>query len=194
MAAARAAVVLGSRILDVMQRLNWVQNWGFPRELADGIAGKWIDQVAARGARHSLAHFRRFFPEKRYAILAAFLLNLAEELTDRSMDFYRHLFRESEKKQWIGFVQQGPSVNEKLHNYARLTAVIAGAHQDGRSLEAAIEQEFAWEALELVGQAAGRLTRPPLQDFRAQSRSSASTRRNSWRPFSSKRSPPNSRC
>ena len=171
-----AAVVLGSRDSRPVQRLNWVQGWGFLLELADGIAGKWIDQLAARGARHSVAHFRRFPPEKRYAILAAFLLNLAEELTDRSMDFHRRLigrlFRESEKKQWTGFVQQGPSVNEKLHNYARLTAVIARAHQDGRSLEAAIEQEFAWEALELDGQAAGRLARPlhgsPLQDFRAQ--------------------------
>ena len=163
-------------ILDLMQRLNWVQGWGVPRELADGIAGKRIDQLAARGARHSVAHFRRFPPKKRYAILAAFLLNLAEELTDRSVDFHRRLigrlFRASEKKQWTGFVQQGPSVNEKLHNYARLTAVIARAHKDGRSLEAAIEQEFAWEALELDGQAAGRLARPllgsPLQDFRAQ--------------------------
>jgi hypothetical protein len=66
----------------------------------------------------------------------------------------------------------GPRVNEKLHNYARLTAVIARAHQEGSSLETAIEQEFAWEALELDGQAAGRLARPlhgsPLQDFRAQ--------------------------
>ena len=51
-------------ILDLMQRLNWLQSWGVPRELADGIAAKRIDQLAARGARHNVAHFRRFPPEK----------------------------------------------------------------------------------------------------------------------------------
>jgi hypothetical protein len=82
------------------------------------------------------------------------------------------MFRQSENKQWTGFLQQGPKVNQKLHNYARLTAVIAQAHQEGRSLEAAIEREFGWEVLELDGQESGRLARPlngsNFQDFRAQ--------------------------
>jgi hypothetical protein len=81
---------------------------------------------------------------------------VAEELTDRSIDFHRRLiarmFRESEKKQWAGFVQQGPSVNEKLQNYSRLTAVIGQARKEGRSLELAIEKEFGWDVLELDGQ------------------------------------------
>jgi len=95
-------------MLDLMQRLNWVRGSGIPPELREGIAANRIDQLAARGGRHSVAHFRRFPPEKRHAILAAFLLYVAEELTDRSMDFHRRLigrlFRESEKKQWTGFV------------------------------------------------------------------------------------------
>lgn len=163
-------------MLDLMQRLNWVRGSGIPRTLAEGIAPNRIDRLAARGGRHSVAHFRRFPPEKRYAILAGFLLYVAEELTDRSMDFHRRLisrlFRESEKKQWTGFVQQGPNVNEKLHNYSRLTAIIAQAHKEGRSVESAIEKEFAWDALEVDGQEAGRLARPQdgsnFQNFRAQ--------------------------
>ena len=165
-----------SGILDLMQRLNWVRSSGIPSEPAQGIAQNRIDQLAARGGRHSVAHFRRFAPEKRYAILAAFLLYVAEELTDRSMDFHRRLigrmFRKSENKQWTGFLQQGPNVNQKLHNYTRLTAVIAQAHKEGGSLDAAIEKEFAWDALEVDGHEAGRLARPldgsNFQDFRAQ--------------------------
>lgn len=163
-------------ILELMQRLNWVHGTGMQKELAEGIAAHRIDQLAARGARHSVAHFRRFPPEKRYSILVAFLLHVAEELTDRSMDFHRRLigrmFHESEKIQWTGFVQEGPDVNQKLHNYSRLTAVIAQARREGGSLEAAIESQFAWEALERDGQEAGRLTRPldtpHFQNFRAQ--------------------------
>jgi Domain of unknown function (DUF4158) len=78
-------------LLDLMQRLNWVRGSGVPRTLAEGIAPNRIDRLAARGGRHSVAHFRRFPPEKRYAFLAAFLLYAAEELTDRSMDFHRRL-------------------------------------------------------------------------------------------------------
>ena len=163
-------------ILDLMHRLNWVRDIGFLRGLADGITPHRVDRLAARGARHSLAHFRRFPPEKRYAILACFLLNVADELTDRSIDFHRRLigrmFRESEKSRWTGFVQQGPSVNEKLQNYSRLTAIIGRARREGRNLESAIEQEFGWNVLELDGQESGRLARPlngsDFQDFRAQ--------------------------
>jgi hypothetical protein len=48
-------------------------------------------------------------------LLAAFLHDVAEELTDRSMDFHRRMigrmFRESEKQQWAGFVDQSSLVN-----------------------------------------------------------------------------------
>jgi len=163
-------------ILDLMHRLSWVRGTGFPRELADGIASHRVDRLAARGSRHSLGHFRRFPPEKRYTILACFLLYVAEELTDRSIDFHRRLigrmFRESEKKRWVGFVQQGPSVNEKLQNYSRLTTIIGRARKEGRNLELAIEKEFGWDVLELDGQESERLARPlngsDFQDFRAQ--------------------------
>jgi hypothetical protein len=114
-----------------------------------------------------VSHFRRFPPEKRYAILAAFLLHVAEELTDRSIDFHRRLigrmFRESEKKQWANFVYQGSVVNAKLLNYARLTAALAQARRDCRSLDAVIASEFGWEALERDGQEAGHLAKPGSQ-------------------------------
>jgi len=119
---------------------------------------------------------RRKDTEKRYSILACFLLYVSEELTDRSIDFHRRLigrmFRESEKRQWAGFVQQGPSVNEKLQNYSRLTAIIGRARKEGRSLESAIEKEFGWDVLETDGHESGRLARPlngsDFLDFRAQ--------------------------
>lgn len=163
-------------ILDLLQRLYRVREAGIPSEVTAGMAGIRMDKLAARGARHSVAHFRRFPPEKRYSILAVFVLSVAEELTDRSLDFHRRLigrlFRNAENKQWTEFVEQGSGVNEKLHNYARLTAVMARARKEGHRVEDAIEQEFAWEALERDGQEAARLARPvgtaPFQDFRAQ--------------------------
>jgi TnpA family transposase len=163
-------------ILDLLQRLHRVRDAGIPSQVTEGIAPNRIAQLAARGARHSVAHFRRFPAEKRCSILAAFLLHVAEELTDRSLDFHRRLigrlFRDAEKKQWTEFVAQGPGVNEKRHNYARLTFVVTRARKECRPVEDAIAEAFAWETLEQDGQEAARLARPvgtaPFQDFRAQ--------------------------
>ena len=163
-------------ILELIQRLHWVRGSGMSSDQAESIPAFRLRQLAARGARHSVSHFRRFPPEKRHAILAAFPLYVSEELTDRIMDFHRRLigrmFRESEKKQWTAFVDRGPAVNEKLLNYARLTAVIAQARRAGDSLEQAIEREFDWNIIDLDGQEAGRLAKPldrsNFLDFRAQ--------------------------
>ena len=96
-----------------------------PKYLGNVIPEARLRQLAARGARHSVAHFRRFPDHKRCAILAAFLIYVAQEITDRVMDFHNRLigrmFHESEKSQWTQFVDHGPVVNEKLHNYSRLT-------------------------------------------------------------------------
>ena len=70
------------------------------------------------------------------------------------------MFRESEKKQWAAFIDQGEAVQQKLLNYSRLTTVIAEARRDRRSLDAAIETEFGWDALEQDGQEARRLAKP----------------------------------
>jgi TnpA family transposase len=163
-------------ILDLLHRLHRVRDAGIPCRITEGIAVNRMDQLAARGARHSVAHFRRFPAEKRYSIMAAFLLHVAEELTDRSLDFHRRLigrlFRGAENKQWKEFVEQGPDVNEKLHNYARLTSVITRARKEHRPVEDAIAEAFAWEALEQDGQEAAHLARPvgetSLQAFRTQ--------------------------
>ena len=125
-------------ILDLIQRLIWVRDSKVPGDLAEQIGAQRLRQLAAR-ARHSVGHFRRFPSEKRHSILAAFLLHVSEELTDRTIDFHRRLigrmFREAEKKRWTGFVSEGAEVNQKLHNYSRLAMIITSARREGRPLE-----------------------------------------------------------
>lgn len=59
-------------ISDLLQRVDWVRDRGLPKGLAAQVPAVRLQQLAARGGRHSLSHFRRFPPEKRHAILAAF--------------------------------------------------------------------------------------------------------------------------
>lgn len=151
-------------ISDLLQRVDWVRNRGLPKKLAERIPALRIQQLAARGGRHSLSHFRRFSPEKRHAILAAFLLYMEGELTDRAIGFHNRLigrlFYAAEKHQWAEFTNEGPAINERLHNYARLTQAMAKARKTNRDLEEAIESVMDWDTLEQEGQAAAHLAKP----------------------------------
>jgi TnpA family transposase len=151
-------------VCDLIQRISWIRDRGVSKDVTEEIPAVRIQQLAARGGRHSLSHFRRFPPEKRHAILAAFLLHVAGELTDRAVDFHNRLigrmFHQAEDRRWIDFSTDGASVNAKLHNYARLTEAIIKAKKQNRGIEGAIEAVMDWEMLEKDGQAAGRLSKP----------------------------------
>jgi hypothetical protein len=61
-------------ISDLLQRVDWVRDRGLPKKLVEPVPALRIQQLAARGERRSLTHFRHFPSEKRHTILAAFLL------------------------------------------------------------------------------------------------------------------------
>jgi hypothetical protein len=96
-------------------------------------------------------------------MLAAFLLHVGGELTDRAVDFHNRLigrlFHRAEDRRWIDFANDGAAVNEKLHNYARLTEAIVNARKQNRSVDEAIEAVMDWELLKKDGQVAGPLTK-----------------------------------
>jgi TnpA family transposase len=153
-----------SGILDLIRRLLWVRDLGVKPELADAVPAVRLRQLAARGARHSLSHFRRFPDVKRHAILAAFLLYVTQELTDRTFAFHNRLFgrmfHTAETNRWTHLTVSGTTVNEKLHNHSRLTRALADAHRNGTDLRAAVESVLSWERLEQEALETSRLTRP----------------------------------
>ena len=132
-----------SGILDLIQRIWWVRERGIPKEVIGSLSSAKLRQLAGRGARHSVSLFRDFADRKRHAILAAFVLYMVQELTDRVFDFHNRLigrmFHQVDRKRWSTFVASGASVNEKLHHYARLSAAITAARRENRDVAAAIE-------------------------------------------------------
>ena len=153
-----------SGILDLIRRVLWMRDLGVKPELADAIPAARLRQLAARGARHSLSHFRRFPDAKRHGILAAFVLYVCQELTDRTFAFHNRLlgriFYTAESRQWNHLTASGTTVNQKLHNHSRLTRALADAHRNGTDLGAAVESVLSWERLEQEAVETSRLTRP----------------------------------
>lgn len=151
-------------IQDLIRRLNWVRSLDIHPDTAEGIPATRLHQLAARGARHSLSHFRRFPPAKRHAILASFLIYVAQELTDRTIGFHNRLigrmFYRSESKQWTHLTASGKTVNEKLHNHSRLVRALSEAHRNGTDLQLAIESVFSWDYLDQEANETSHLTKP----------------------------------
>jgi TnpA family transposase len=151
-------------IVDLIQRIEWARERRIPKEVVDSLSAAKLRQLAGRGARHSVSHFRHFPDRKRHAILAAFVLYMVQELTDRVIDFHNRLigrmFHQAEKNRWAEFVDSGSRVNEKLHNYSRLSKAITAARREKRDFATAIEAVISWEALEQDGQEAARLAKP----------------------------------
>jgi len=162
-------------IQDLIRRLNWVRSLQIEPSVAEGIPMTRLQQLAARGARHSLSHFRRFPDAKRHAILTAFLIYVAQELTDRTIGFHNRLlgrlFYNSESKQWTHLTASGRTVNEKLHNHSRLVRALAEAHRSGTDLGLAVESVLSWDALDQEAIETSHLTKPlessNLESFRS---------------------------
>jgi len=151
-------------ILDLLQRIGWARERSIPASVAENLSWAKLRQLAGRGARHSVSHFRGFPEGKRHAILAAFVLYMIKELTDRAIDFHNRLlgrtFHQAEGQRWIEFTNKGSAVNEKLHNYSRLSKALIAAHREQRDLGAAIEEVISWETLDRDGEQAGTLAKP----------------------------------
>ena len=107
-------------VCDLIQRVNWIRDRDVSNDVIEQIPASRIQQLAARGGRHSLSHFRRFPPEKRHAILAAFQLHMGGELTDRAVDFHNRLigrmFHHAEDSRWTDFSTDGAMVRWSTKN------------------------------------------------------------------------------
>jgi len=108
--------------------------------------------------------FRRFPDAKRHGILAAFVLYVCQELTDRTFALHNRLlgriFYTAASRQWNHLTASGTTVNQKLHNHSRLTRALADAYRNGTDLGAAVESVLSWERLEQEAVETSRLTRP----------------------------------
>jgi hypothetical protein len=162
-------------IQDLIRRLNWVRGLQITPLAAEGIPAIRLHQLAARGARHSLSHFRRFPDTKRHAVLTAFLIYVSQELTDRTIGFHNRLigrmFYRAESKQWTHLTTSGRTVNEKLHNHSRLVFALAQAHRNGTDLGVAVESVLSWDSLDQEAMETSHLTKPldssNLEGFRS---------------------------
>lgn len=95
----------------------------------------------------NLGHFR---PDRRYATLAAMVIEGTATVTDEIVDLHDRilgkLFRSAKHRHREGFHKSGKAINEKVRLFSRIGLALVNARETGDDPFAAIESIIPWEA------------------------------------------------
>jgi len=128
-----------------------------------------LRQLSKIGARYEPYAFRRFDDLKKHAILAAYLVELAQDLTDQAFVIHDRQIAQLQKKgrnaQDELQKKNGKSINEKVAHFADLGAALIKARNEGTDPFAALEAVMPWDKLVASVEEAKQLARPIDYDF-----------------------------
>ena len=154
--------------LAVSEKLVYLRGLGL-RIDTKGIHPNRLRQLSKIGARYEPYAFRRFDDLKKHAVLAAYLVELAQDLTDQAFDIHdrqiMQLQAKGRKAQDELQKKNGKSINEKLTHFADFGAALIKARTEGTDPFAALEAVMPWDKLVASVEEAKQLARPIDYDF-----------------------------
>jgi TnpA family transposase len=112
-------------------RLQMIRAIGLDPEVARKVHPTRLLRLAREGARYSPQFLQRFSPERRYATLVAFLLEMSASLTDEAIELHDRLIGQyhnwSHQAHADQFQQSGRAINEKVRLYASVGSALITA-------------------------------------------------------------------
>jgi TnpA family transposase len=114
-------------------------------------------------------HLARFDPQRRYATLVAFLMEISQTLTDETLEMHDRLIGSllgaGERARDSKFQANGKAINEKVRLYARVgRALITARESEGDPYEA-LEAVLPWDRYIRSVEEADELSRPEDFDY-----------------------------
>lgn len=158
-----------SSMLKVIERLQAIRAFGLNPALDQSVHAHRLRQLAREGEKYSPQALARFEPLRRYATLAAYLLDLSARLTDTTLEMHDHLigrlFARGRKAHLAQFEQRGKDINRTVRLYATVGKTLIQARADGRDPYTALEEILPWrDYVESVDEAAEQ-ARPDNFDY-----------------------------
>ena len=154
-----------------LERLKTVRELSLPGGLEHAVHQNRLLKLAREGGQMTAQHLRDLEPARRYATLAALMLDTGATLIDEILDqhdrFLGTLFSKAKRDHSDRFQQSGKAINDKVRLYSRIGRALLDAKQSGGDPFAAIEAVLPWEAFrESIGEAE-ELARPEDFDYLA---------------------------
>lgn len=155
--------------LKVLEKLEFIRNLNLDSSCVQKVHHNRLVQLTRLGQKNTPAHIARLDENRRYAIIVAFLLEMAASLVDTAISMHDKmmgkLFRRSENQRNQKFQQDGKAINEKVRLYANIGNALIDARESEGDAYAAIELILSWsEFIESVEEAE-ELVRPAGFDY-----------------------------
>jgi hypothetical protein len=150
------------------ERLQTIRAIGLDPEVARKVHPTRLLRLAREGAHYSPQFLQRFSPERRYATLAAFLLETSANLTDEAIELHDRLIGQyhnwSRQAHAEQFQQGGRAINEKVRLYASVGSALIVAREAPADPYQAIEAILPWTKFVDSVAEAEQLARPARFD------------------------------
>jgi TnpA family transposase len=153
----------------VIERLQSIRAFGLDPTLTRQVHANRLRRLAHEGEQYTPQFLERFEPLRRYATLVAYLLEMADTLTDTALEMHDHmmglLFKAGQKKHLAQFEQRGKAINEKVRLYADVGKALIKAKEEAVDPYQALETVLPWETFVASVQEASTLARPIDFDY-----------------------------
>ena len=156
-------------MLEHIERLKALQSLDLPADIDRQVHQNRLLKIAREGGQMTPADLAKFEPQRRYATLAALVLEGIATVTDEIIDLHDRiigrLFNAAKNKHQKQFQASGKAINDKVRLYGRIGQALLEAKQSGRDPFAAIEAVIPWDAFTASVTEAQKLAQPEDFDF-----------------------------
>lgn len=155
--------------LKVIERLEYIRELKLDTLKITHLHPNRLNQIKNLGERYEPYAFRNFQENKRYAILAIFLLHLSQDLTDKAFEIHDrqilNLFAKGRKSQEEIQKKNGKKINEKVIHFANIGQALIQAKKENTDVFKALESVIDWTSFVSSVEEAKELSRPADYDY-----------------------------
>jgi TnpA family transposase len=153
---------------EVIKRLEMMRNLHLELNI-DGLHPNRLRQLSRLGSKYEPFLLRRFEEKKRYSILALYLYELSQTLTDKAIEIHDRqiniLLSKGRKQQEELQQKNGKSLNEKIIHYVDIGAALIKAKDEQLDPFKTLESVMPWSKLVESVEEAKKLARPISYDY-----------------------------
>jgi hypothetical protein len=151
-------------MLEHIERLKTFQLVDLPEALGRHIHQNRLLKLAREGGQMTPKDLGKFEPQRRYATLAAVVLESTATVIDELVDLHDRilvkLFSGAKHKHQQQFQKQGKAINDKVRLYSKIGQALLEAKESGSDPYAAIEAVIPWDEFTESVSEAELLARP----------------------------------
>jgi TnpA family transposase len=138
-------------ILRFLARIQVLKAIGIPDEVGRLIHQNRLQSLSREAARYTPQFLSNASPERRYALLVAFVLETTARLTDQVLAMHdrmiQNMFRRGEITQAEKVTRNGRAINDKVRLLIKLGRALIAAREQRSDAFAAIEAVVSWDNL-----------------------------------------------